>query len=88
MAGYVIVNDEVTDESVFAEFRNRVAATVEAHGGRYLGARRRNRGSGRRLGARTRGGHRVRQRRAGEGVADFTRVHRDQGYPDEVRARA
>ena len=36
MAGYVIVNDEVTDESVFAEFRNRVAATVEAHGGRYL----------------------------------------------------
>ena len=36
MAGYVVVNDEITDEAVFAEFRERVAATVEAHGGRYL----------------------------------------------------
>jgi len=36
MAGYVIVNDAITDEAVFAEFRTRIAATVEAHGGRYL----------------------------------------------------
>ncbi|MCY3737707.1 MAG: DUF1330 domain-containing protein [Gemmatimonadaceae bacterium] len=36
MAGYVVVNDEITDEAVFAEFRERIAATVEAHGGRYL----------------------------------------------------
>ncbi len=36
MAGYVVVNDEITDETVFAEFRERIAATVEAHGGRYL----------------------------------------------------
>ena len=36
MAGYVIVNDDITDEAVFAEFRERVGATVEAHGGRYL----------------------------------------------------
>ena len=36
MAAYVIVNDEITDETVFAEFRSRVGATVEAHGGRYL----------------------------------------------------
>ena len=36
MAGYVIVNDDITDEAVFAEFRGRVGATVEAHGGRYL----------------------------------------------------
>lgn len=36
MAGYVIVNDAITDEAVFAEFRARIAATVEAHGGRYL----------------------------------------------------
>lgn len=36
MAGYVIVNDEVTDESTFSEFRDQIAATVEASGGRYL----------------------------------------------------
>ena len=36
MAGYVIVHDEVQDQAVFAEFLERVAATVEAHGGRYL----------------------------------------------------
>ena len=36
MAGYVIVNDDITDEAVFAEFRERVGATTEAYGGRYL----------------------------------------------------
>ena len=36
MAGYVIVNNEITDESAFAEFRDRIAETIEAHGGRYL----------------------------------------------------
>ena len=36
MAAYVIVNDEITDETAFAEFRSRVGATVEANGGRYL----------------------------------------------------
>ncbi len=36
MAAYVIVNDEITDETAFEEFRSRVAATIEAHGGRYL----------------------------------------------------
>ncbi len=36
MAGYVLIDSEVTDEAVFAEFRGRVATTVEAHGGRYL----------------------------------------------------
>ena len=36
MAGYVIVNDKITDGAVFAGFRERIAATVEAHGGRYL----------------------------------------------------
>ena len=36
MAAYVIVHDVVTDENVFAEFRNRIAATVEASGGRYI----------------------------------------------------
>ena len=36
MAGYVIVNDEILDEALFSEFRGRVAATIEAHGGRYL----------------------------------------------------
>lgn len=36
MAAYVIVNDEVLDEGTFSEFRARIGATVEAHGGRYL----------------------------------------------------
>lgn len=36
MAGYVIVDNHVTDAEVYAEFRDRVAATVEAHGGKYL----------------------------------------------------
>lgn len=36
MSAYVIINDQILDESVFAEFRERVGATVEAHGGRYL----------------------------------------------------
>ena len=36
MAGYVIINNEVTDEAKYAEFREQVATTIEAHGGRYL----------------------------------------------------
>ena len=36
MAAYVIVNDEVLDESTFSEFRERIGATVAAHGGRYV----------------------------------------------------
>ncbi|MCY4095761.1 MAG: DUF1330 domain-containing protein [Gammaproteobacteria bacterium] len=36
MAAYVIVNDEIQDQSTFSEFRERIGATVDAHGGRYL----------------------------------------------------
>jgi len=36
MAGYVIVHDEIHDQALFAEFRQRAAATIEAHGGRYV----------------------------------------------------
>lgn len=36
MAAYVIVNDEVLDEDPFSDFRERIGATVDAHGGRYL----------------------------------------------------
>lgn len=36
MAAYVIVNDEVLDENTFSDFRERIGATVDAHGGRYL----------------------------------------------------
>ena len=36
MAGYVIVDLQITDAEVYAEFREQVAGTVEAHGGRYL----------------------------------------------------
>ena len=36
MTAYVIVLVEVQDESSFGEFRKRVGATVDAHGGRYL----------------------------------------------------
>ena len=34
--GYVIVDNDVTDPEVYAEFRERVATTVETYGGRYL----------------------------------------------------
>lgn len=36
MAGYVIVNDTITDGEIFAGFRERIAEIVEAYGGRYL----------------------------------------------------
>ena len=36
MAGYAIIHDEIQDQTLFAEFRRRVGATVEAQGGRYL----------------------------------------------------
>ena len=36
MAGYAIIHDEIQDQALFAEFRQRVGATVEAHGGRYV----------------------------------------------------
>lgn len=36
MAAYVIVNDEITDEGTFSEFRDRIGATVDAHGGQYV----------------------------------------------------
>ena len=35
MAGYVIVNDEITDPALFEEFRSRIGANVAAHGGKY-----------------------------------------------------
>lgn len=36
MAGYVIIHVQIRDEELFAEFRNRIPAVVEAHGGSYL----------------------------------------------------
>lgn len=36
MAGYALIDVEITDHAVFAEFRERAPAVVEAHGGRFL----------------------------------------------------
>ncbi len=36
MSGYVLTDSEVTDEALFAEFLERVPATVDAYGGKYL----------------------------------------------------
>ena len=36
MAGYVVIDSEVTDEALFADFLERVPATVDAYGGKYL----------------------------------------------------
>lgn len=36
MAVYVIADIEVTDAAGFEEYRQRVPATIAAHGGRYL----------------------------------------------------
>ena len=36
MAGYVIAQVNVKDPDAYAEYRQQVAPTVEAHGGRFL----------------------------------------------------
>ena len=36
MAGYVIIDIEITDEALFAEFAEKIVGVVEAQGGRYL----------------------------------------------------
>ena len=36
MAAYVIANIEVTDPAVYDDYRKGVAATITAHGGRFL----------------------------------------------------
>jgi uncharacterized protein (DUF1330 family) len=36
MSAYVIGDVEVTDQAVFQEYRNRVGATVEQYGGRFV----------------------------------------------------
>lgn len=36
MAAYLIANLEVTDPDAYQEYRARVPATIEAHGGRFL----------------------------------------------------
>lgn len=36
MAGYAIIHNAVTDESLYAEFREQAAATIEQYGGKYL----------------------------------------------------
>lgn len=36
MAAYLVAELEVTDPTVFEEYRKRVAATIAAHGGRYI----------------------------------------------------
>ncbi len=61
MAGYMIVNNEVTDEAKYAEFRERIASAVEGAGGKYL-VRGDPRGYGRRLESRPRGSGGIRRR--------------------------
>ena len=36
MAGYAIIHNAVTDEAVYADFREQAAATIEQYGGKYL----------------------------------------------------
>ena len=36
MAAYALIDVEITDHVVFAEFRERASAVVKAHGGRFL----------------------------------------------------
>ena len=36
MSAYVITDVEITDASLYGEFRERVTSTVEAHGGRFV----------------------------------------------------
>ena len=36
MSAYVITDVEITDASLYGEFRERVTSTVQAHGGRFV----------------------------------------------------
>ena len=36
MAAYVIADNEITDQALFAEYARDIVAVTEAHGGRYL----------------------------------------------------
>ncbi len=36
MAAYVIADNEITDQDLFAEFAERMLGVTEAHGGKYL----------------------------------------------------
>ena len=36
MAAYVIADIEITDRAAFTEYRNRVGATVEQYGGKFV----------------------------------------------------
>lgn len=36
MAGYVVVNMDITDEALAAEHAERIVDVVDAHGGRYI----------------------------------------------------
>ena len=36
MAAYVIVDNEITDQALFADYAREIVALIEAHGGRYL----------------------------------------------------
>jgi len=36
MAAYVIADNEITDQALFADYARDIVAVTEAHGGRYL----------------------------------------------------
>ena len=36
MSAYVVIDVEVTDASLYGQFRERVTGTIEAHGGRFV----------------------------------------------------
>ena len=36
MAGYLIADNEVTDQSAFSEFAERIVGVMESHGGKWL----------------------------------------------------
>lgn len=36
MAGYLIVDNEITDQDLFGEYASKIVGVMEAHGGKYL----------------------------------------------------
>ena len=36
MAGYILIDSDITDEALFGEFAGKVGDVVEAYGGKYL----------------------------------------------------
>ena len=74
MPAYLFANVEVTDAAGYEQYRQRVSATIEAFGGRYLVRGGATDGTGGRLDAKATGDSRVPRHGSTEGLVSVTRL--------------